>query len=38
MTRADDDGAGAAGTEEWRTCTPADDDGAGAAGTEEWRT
>ena len=29
MTRADDDGAGAAGTEEWRTCTPADDDGAG---------
>ena len=38
MTRADDDGASAAGTEEWRTCTPADDDGAGAAGTEEWRT
>jgi hypothetical protein len=38
MTRAADDGAGAAGTEEWRTCTPAADDGAGAAGTEEWRT
>jgi hypothetical protein len=37
MTRADDDGAGAAGTEGVALMTQADDDGAGAAGTEEWR-
>jgi hypothetical protein len=33
---ADDDGAGEAGSEEWRH-EHADDDGAGEAGSEEWR-